>query len=48
MKYIIDYLDKEGDLTHVWLNADSESEAECEARREYWDIDRIIDIRRAK
>lgn len=48
MKYYIDYMDNCGDLNHVWVNADSESEAECKVRREYWDIDRVIDVRRAR
>lgn len=47
MKYYIDYLDKSGDLSHVWVNANSESEAENEARSEYWDIDEILQVRHA-
>ena len=45
MKYFIDYLDKSGDLSHVWVNANSESEAENAARSEWWDIHEIIQIR---
>lgn len=47
MKYYVDYLDKEKDLCHVWVEASSESEARSEAKREYWDIDEIISVRKA-
>ena len=43
-KYYIDYMDKEGDLSHVWVNADSKQDAEAKAKREYWNIDEIISI----
>lgn len=43
-KYYIDYTDKEGDLCHVWVNADSKQDAESKVKREYWDIDEIISI----
>ena len=45
-KYYIDYTDKEGDLCHVWVNADSKEDAKCQAKSEYWDIDEIISIHR--
>lgn len=44
MRYYVDYMDKEGDLSHVWVNADSKQDAEAKAKREYWDIDEIISI----
>ena len=44
MKWTIDYLDSEGDLNHIWVEADCKEEAEQAALREYWDIDTIIDI----
>lgn len=44
MKWVIDYLDSEGDLCHVWVEADCKEEAEQEAQREYWDIDTILYI----
>ncbi len=47
MKYYIDYTDKSGDLCHVWVYAQSESEAEYKVRSEYWDIREIIQIRKA-
>lgn len=43
-KYYIDYMDKSGDLCHVWVNADSKQDAENQVRSEYWDIDHIISI----
>ena len=43
-KYYIDYMDKSGDLCHVWVNADSKQDAENQVRSEYWDIDYIINI----
>jgi len=48
MKYYIDYTDKSGDLSHIWVNANSKSEAISEAQHEYWDIDEIISVRPAK
>lgn len=44
MKYYIDYIDKEGDLCHVWVNAASKDDAVCQVEREYWDIDEIIGV----
>lgn len=44
-KYCIDYIDKCGDLSHVWVMANSTSDAEQQARSECWDIHQIIDIR---
>lgn len=44
MRYYVDYEDQHGDLSHVWVDADSSCEAESEVRREYWDCETIIDI----
>lgn len=44
MTYYVDYMDKSGDLSHVWVDADSKEDAEAQARSEYWDIDEIISI----
>lgn len=44
MKYYVDYEDKHGDLSHVWVDADSSCEAESEVRREYWDCERIVSV----
>jgi hypothetical protein len=48
MKYYIDYIDKSGDLSHIWVSASSESEAISEAHHEYWDIEDIISVRPAR
>lgn len=47
MKYYVSYNTKDGDYTTVWVNADSASEAESEVRSEYWDVDEIVNIRKA-
>ena len=44
MKWTIDYLDSEGDLCHIWVEAYDKKEAEQKAYKEYWDIDTIIEI----
>lgn len=46
-KYYIDYTTQDGDLSHIWVTANDEAEAEAIARSEYWDIYSIIDIRKA-
>ena len=48
MKYYIDYLTSDGDLNHISIDATSKDNAEELARQEYWDIDQIIDVRKAK
>ncbi|MCF0185154.1 MAG: hypothetical protein HUJ98_01535 [Bacteroidaceae bacterium] len=48
MIYYIDYIDKSGDLTHIWVNATSKTDAISQAHHEYWDIDEIISVRKAK
>ena len=45
-KYYIDYIDKSGDLCHVWVMASSKDDAKQQARREYWDIGKIIQVRK--
>ena len=47
MKFYVDYLDKSGDLCHVWVIADSKSDAINVARQEYWDICDIVSVRKA-
>lgn len=44
MKYTIDYVDKNDDLCHVWVQASGKEEAKRVAKREYWDIARIIQV----
>lgn len=46
MKYYIDYTDREGDLCHVWIEANSKEQAIERAEDEYWDIEKIINVRR--
>ena len=43
-KYSVRYLDKEGDSTKVWVEADSIEQAKQEVKREYWDIETIISV----
>lgn len=45
-KYYVDYEDKSGDLTHVWVEADSKEDAIYEAKHEYWDIKKILSIKK--
>jgi len=47
-KWIVTYEDKSGDLSHVWVNANSKRDAEEEVKCEYWDIAEIIDIYKDK
>ena len=46
-KYIIRYIDKSGDTSSVWVEANSKEEAKREVKREYWDIKEIINCREA-
>jgi type II secretory pathway component PulF len=46
-KYYVKYTDKSGDLSTVWVNANSEQDAIFRAKHEYWDIDNIIMCYRA-
>lgn len=47
MKYHIDYIDKNDDHCHVWVEAENAGHAQLKAKREYHDIKRIIRIRKA-
>ena len=44
MKYKIYYKPKGDDLCSVWTEASSKEEAINKVKREYWDIERIIDV----
>lgn len=46
--YYIDYIDKSGDLTHIWVEAYDKESAISEARSEYWDIQEIINVREGR
>lgn len=43
-KFFVDYLDKGGDYCHVWVEANSKDDAIYQAKREYWDIEQIVDV----
>ena len=43
-RFNIDYIDKSGDLCHVWVTAASKEDAKIQARHEYWDIAQIISV----
>jgi len=44
MKFNIDYIDKSGDLSHVWVEANNKEDAILKAENEYWDIKEIIQV----
>lgn len=44
-KWKICYREKAGDIANVWVYAETRDEAKREAKREYWDIDYIIEVR---
>ena len=41
-KYIVKYIDNDGDLCSVWVEADSIQDAKLQVKREYWDIKEIV------
>jgi type II secretory pathway component PulF len=41
-KYIVKYTDKKGDLTSVWVHADSNEDAKRQVKQEYWDVVDIV------
>lgn len=41
-KYIVKYIDNDGDLCSVWVEASSKQDAKTEVRRKYWDIKEIV------
>ena len=45
MKFYIDYLDTQGDLSHYWTEASTKEEAEQHLYDEMWDVDAILTIR---
>ena len=42
--FIITYLDNEGDLCHVHLEAFTKEDARVQVRQEYWNVNEIISI----
>lgn len=43
-KWLIKYTDANGDLSSVWVEAESKQDAKHIAYREYWDIEDILMI----
>lgn len=43
-KFYIDYIDTDGDLTHVWVMARDKDDAKEVVEHEYWNIDYIVKI----
>jgi len=43
-RFKVSYIDSEGDLTHVSVEADSREGAMQQAKSEYWDIKDIIQV----
>lgn len=42
--FFISYLDNEGDLYHVNVEAFDKDDAKLQVRREYWNVDEIIEV----
>jgi hypothetical protein len=42
--YFVSYLDNEGDLCHVHVEAFDNEDAKLQVRREYWNVDEIIQV----
>ena len=43
-EFKVSYTDKEGDLSHVRVEAYDSNGAKESAKREYWDIENIIQV----
>lgn len=41
-KYIVKYIDKNDDLSSVWVSATSKEDAKAQVKREYWDVKDIV------
>ena len=44
--YFVSYLDLEGDLCHVRIEAFDEDDARLQTRREYWHVNEILSIQK--
>ena len=42
--YFVSYLDNEGDLCHVHVEAFDKDDAKLQVRREYWNVEEIIQV----
>lgn len=47
-KYTVYYRDKQGDITHVSVEARDEDDAVQEVTHEYWDACEIVDVRESR
>lgn len=45
-KWIVKYTDANGDLSSVWVEAETPAEANI-ASREYWDIEDVVMVKQA-
>jgi hypothetical protein len=43
-RFKVSYEDADGDLSHVWVDANDEAGARASAKREYWDCENIIQV----
>lgn len=43
-RFYIDYTDKSGDLSHIWVMANTAQEAKEKAYEDHWDIEEIIQV----
>ena len=46
-KWIVKYTDANGDLSSVWVEAETPAEAKNIAYREYWDIEDVVMVKQA-
>lgn len=44
-RWMVKYTDANGDLSSVWVEAETREEAKRTAYREYWDIEDIVLIK---
>lgn len=42
--FVIDYLDNEGDLCHVSVEAFDKDDAKLQVRHEYWNVEEVIQV----
>ena len=42
--FFVSYLDSEGDLCHVYVEAFDKDDAKLQVRREYWNVEEILEI----
>lgn len=42
--FFVSYLDNEGDLCHVRVEAFDKEDAKLQVRREYWNVEEILEV----